>query len=243
MKKTMMALGAASVVVLASCKEEAKQEPVVLDTFEKKVSYTIGMSVAQNVNIEAFAFDTAAFSQAVEDVRAEVDPQLTEDEMRATMQTFQTQQRDLQMAMRQEAMEANKVAGEAFLAAKAQEEGVVKTESGLQYKVITAGTGPIPAATDTVRAHYSGKLLDGTEFDSSYSRGQPATFPVSNLIPGWIEALQLMPVGSKWELYIPSALAYGEQGNQGIEPNSTLIFELELLEIVAEEKPVEEAAK
>lgn len=239
MNKTMMALGLASIVTLSGCKEEAKQEPVVLDTFEEKVSYTIGMSVAQNVNIEEFQFDTAAFVQAVEDIRSGADAQLTDDEMRATMQTFQTQQRDIAMAKRQQSMEENKVKGAEFLTKKEQEEGVQKTESGLMYKVITEGTGPVPEATDRVRAHYRGTLLDGTEFDSSYSRGEPAVFPVNGLIPGWIEALQLMPVGSKWELYIPSDLAYGERGNQSIEPNSTLIFELELLEIVQEEKPVE----
>lgn len=243
MNKTIVALSVAAATVLAGCQEEAKQEPVVLDTFEEKVSYAIGISVAQNVNIEQFNFDNAAFVQAVEDVRSGADVQLTDDEMRATMQSFQTQQRDLAMAKRNESMEKNKTEGEAFLSAKEQEEGVQKTESGLLYKVVSEGTGAKPALTDKVIAHYKGTLIDGEEFDSSYSRGEPATFPVNALIPGWTEALQLMSEGAKWELYIPSDLAYGEQGNPRIEPNSVLVFELELLEIVEPEVPAEEAAE
>lgn len=247
MNKTILALGAISAVALAGCKEEAKPEPVVLDTFEEKVSYAIGVSVAQGVNVDEFGFDTAAFSQAIEDIRAGKESQLSEDEMRATMQAFQTQQQEIMAAKQAKLIEENKAKGEAFLAEKEKEEGVVKTESGLLYKVITEGTGPVPSATDEVVAHYRGTLIDGEEFDSSYSRGEPATFPVGGLIPGWVEALQIMPVGSKWELYIPSALAYGERGNPRIEPNSTLVFELELLEIVdkeaAAEEPTEEAAE
>lgn len=241
MNKTIMTVGALSSLFLVACNKEAEPEPVVLDTFEEKVSYAIGTSVAQNVNIEEFAFDTAAFSQAVEDVRAGADLQLTDEEMRATMQTFQTQQRDIAMAKRNKLMEENKAKGDTFLAGKEAEEGVVKTESGLLYKVVSEGTGDKPALTDKVVAHYRGTTIDGEEFDSSYARGEPATFPVNGLIPGWIEALQIMPVGSKWELYIPSDLAYGERGNPSIEPNSALIFELELLEIVKPEEKKEEA--
>lgn len=244
MNKTFLAVGAASMLALVGCNEEAKvvSEEVVLDSLEKKVSYTIGVSVAQNVHVDEFAFDTAAFSQAVDDIKAGKEPQLNDDEMRATMQTFQTMQREIQMKAMQAAGAENLTKGEAFLTAKLAEEGVVATDSGLLYKVVTAGTGPVPKATDTVVAHYKGTLLDGTEFDSSYKRGQPATFPVGNLIPGWVEALQLMPVGSKWELYIPANLAYGENGNQGIPPNSTLIFELELIEIAAPAAPAEPGA-
>ena len=240
MNKTLLTLGLGAVVVVSGCQEDAKQEPVVLDTFEEKVSYTIGVSVAQNVNIDQFEFDTAAFTQAVEDIRSGSGPQLSDDEMGATMQTFQTQQREIATAQQAVLVEENKAKGEAFLAEKEQEEGVVKTESGLLYKVITQGDGDIPAATDQVVAHYRGTLIDGDEFDSSYSRGEPATFPVNGLIPGWVEALQIMPVGSKWELYIPSDLAYGERGNPRIGPNSALVFELELLEIVKQE-PAPEA--
>ena len=132
--------------------------------------------------------------------------------------------------------------GEAFLKENATKEGVVTTESGLQYKIVTAGEGPKPGAEDVVKVHYRGTLLDGTEFDSSYKRGEPVTFPVGGVIPGWVEALQLMPVGSKWELFIPSGLAYGPGGAGGqIGPNSTLKFEVELLSI--EPKEATEAAK
>ena len=127
----------------------------------------------------------------------------------------------------------NVVAGEEFLAKKAQEEGVIKTESGLMYKVIRQGDGPKPTVNDQVSTHYRGTLVDGREFDSSYGRGEPATFPVSGVIPGWIEVLQLMPVGSKYEVYIPWNLAYGKQArSQLITPYSTLVFEMELLDIL-----------
>ncbi len=234
MNKIFLTAGALSMVALLGCNDSTEEvsEEVVLDTLEKKVSYTIGISVAENVHVDEFDFDTAAFSAAVDDVKAGAEPRLSDDEMRATMQTFQTMQREIAMRAMQKASEENLAAGEAFLAEKAQEEGVTVTESGLAYKVITEGDGAVPTAEDQVVAHYKGTLLDGTEFDSSYKRGQPATFGVSNLIPGWVEALQIMPVGSKWELYIPADLAYGERGTQGIPPNSTLVFELELLEIV-----------
>jgi len=245
MKNVMSRFAAIGLIIgvagLAGCQQD-KAEPekdVELDTLEKKVSYTIGVSVAENIRVDQFAFDSAAFNQAVEDVKAGADSRLSEEEMRATMQSFQTMQREMMMQEAQKLGEENRAEGEAFLATKEQEEGVIKTESGLMYKVITEGTGAIPKADDSVVAHYKGTLLDGSEFDSSYKRGQPATFGVSNLIPGWVEALQIMPVGSKWELYIPSDLAYGERGNQGIPPSSTLIFELELLEIVAKPEATE----
>ena len=232
MKKALLALAASS-LVLAGCNKDSDNKEVKLETLEQKVSYAIGVNLAQNIDVEKFAFDTDAFSAAVNDIKAGSEPRMSMEEMMATMQTFSTMQRELAMEAQKKAGEENIAAGTAFLTEKESEEGVVKTESGLMYKVITEGTGAKPSATDSVVAHYRGTLLDGTEFDSSYSRGQPATFGVSNLIPGWVEALQLMPAGSKWELYIPSSLAYGERGNGSIPPNSTLVFELELLEIVA----------
>jgi len=243
MKNAISCFMLAGLVTVAGCQKEAEQTntEVELDTLEQKVSYTIGVSVAENIRIDQFAFDSAAFNQAIEDVKAGADSRLSDEEMRATMQSFQTMQREIAMQEQQQLEEKNRAEGEAFLAAKAQEEGVVKTESGLLYKVITEGTGPVPKADDAVVAHYRGTLLDGTEFDSSYKRGQPATFGVSNLIPGWVEALQIMSVGSKWELYIPGDLAYGPRGNQGIPPSATLIFELELQEIVAEPESAEES--
>ncbi|WP_096085289.1 FKBP-type peptidyl-prolyl cis-trans isomerase [Agaribacterium haliotis] len=236
MNKTLLALVAASGIALVGCKKEAEAPAeVTLDTLEQKVSYSIGVNLAQNINVDQFDFNTDAFAMAVEDIKAGKEPRLTMEEMMATMQTFSTLQRELAMEAQKKAADENLAKGQAFLAEKESEDGVVKTDSGLMYKVITEGSGDKPSAADSVVAHYRGTLLDGTEFDSSYSRGQPATFGVSNLIPGWIEALQLMPAGSKWELYIPADLAYGERGNGSIPPNSTLIFELELLEIVGDE--------
>lgn len=246
MNKKIVAISAISLLALFGCNKEKTKpvsEEIVLDSLEKKVSYAIGLNVAQGVNSKEFGFDTAAFTQAVEDFRADTDPRLSQDEIQAVMQTFQTTQREIMAEKRKQEGAKGLSEGKIFLEAKAQEEGVVTTESGLMYKIITAGQGEKPAATDTVKAHYKGSLIDGTEFDSSYRRGEPATFGVSNLIPGWVEALQLMPAGSKWELYIPGELAYGEQGNQAIPPNSTLIFELELLEIVKEETETEATAE
>jgi FKBP-type peptidyl-prolyl cis-trans isomerase len=158
------------------------------------------------------------------------------------MQQLQKTHTERMQAEQKAAADKNLADGEAFLKENATKEGVVTTESGLQYKIVTAGDGPKPGAGDVVKVHYRGTLLDGTEFDSSYKRGEPVTFPVGGVIPGWVEALQLMPVGSKWELYIPSGLAYGPggAGNQ-IGPNSTLKFEVELLSIEPKEAP--EAAK
>ena len=157
---------------------------------------------------------------------------LTEDQARATLMEVQTEMRKKQQEQMQVAGEASKKEGEAFLAANKSKEGVVTLPSGLQYKILTQGTGPKPTASDSVVCNYRGTLINGTEFDSSYKRGEPATFPVSGVIKGWTEALQLMPVGSKWQLFVPSDLAYGERSPAPeIGPNSTLIFEVELLSI------------
>lgn len=248
MNKKVLAVGALSLFALAGCNKDVAStqasKEIKLETLEQKVSYSIGVNVANGVRIKDFGFDTDVFAAAVSDVKNGADIRLTEEEMSATMQEFQTTMREKAMAEAKQLGEENLTIGKAHLEENAKVEGVVQTESGLQYKIITKGEGQIPQATDSVVAHYSGKLLDGTEFDSSYTRGQPATFGVTNLIPGWVEALQIMPVGSKWELTIPAELAYGERGNQGIPPNSTLKFELELIEIVGdkkEEAPVKEA--
>jgi FKBP-type peptidyl-prolyl cis-trans isomerase FklB len=157
---------------------------------------------------------------------------LTEDEARAVLTQLQSDVRKKQQELAQQLGDDNKKQGMAFLEANKAKDGVVTLPSGLQYKVLQEGTGAKPAPTDTVVCNYRGTLLDSTEFDSSYKRGQPATFPVTGVIKGWTEALQLMPVGSKWQLFIPSELAYGERGAGGqIGPNATLIFEVELLSI------------
>jgi len=157
---------------------------------------------------------------------------LTEDQARATLMEVQTEMRKKQQEQMQVAGAASKKEGEAFLAANKSKDGVVTLPSGLQYKILTQGTGPKPTASDSVVCNYRGTLINGTEFDSSYKRGEPATFPVTGVIKGWTEALQLMPVGSKWQLFVPSDLAYGERSpSPEIGPNSTLIFEVELLSI------------
>jgi FKBP-type peptidyl-prolyl cis-trans isomerase FklB len=162
---------------------------------------------------------------------------LTDDQIKAVMTDLQSQVRQKQEEKRQALAESNKKDGAAFLAANATKPGVVTLPSGLQYKVLTAGTGAKPTATDSVVCNYRGTLLNNTEFDSSYKQGQPMTFPVSGVIKGWTEALQLMPVGSKWQLFIPADLAYGERPQGPGGPNATLVFEVELLSIQPKTPP------
>ncbi|WP_243748837.1 FKBP-type peptidyl-prolyl cis-trans isomerase [Pseudomaricurvus alcaniphilus] len=201
-----------------------------MTTLTERVSYVLGYNIGQNFKQDQVDIDIKVFAQALADVEAGKEPKLTQEEMQMAMRSLQ----ELMQAKRNQAMqvvsEANQKEGQAFLQANAKKAGVVTTASGLQYKVLTKGTGPKPTAANQVTVHYSGKLLDGTEFDSSYSRGEPATFGVTQVIPGWTEALQLMSEGAKWEVYIPSNLAYGPGGAGGdIGPNATLVFEIELL--------------
>lgn len=202
-----------------------------LKTQKDKLSYAIGMQVANNLKRQSLDADPDVLMKGLKDEMAGKSL-MTDAEARTTMTQVFAELRAKQEEKMKEAGEANKKAGEDFLAANKSKPGVVTTASGLQYKVITQGTGPRPTASDTVVCNYKGTLIDGKEFDSSYKRGEPATFPVSGVIKGWTEALQLMPVGSKYELYIPSDLAYGERGaGADIGPNTTLIFEVELLSI------------
>lgn len=209
-----------------------KPKPLSLNTQRDKASYAIGLSVGKSLHRDSVDVDPHIVLQGLEDALAGNKFLLSDDEVKATMATLQEDIRKKQEEKRLALIETNKKDGEAFLASNGTKEGVVTLQSGLQYKVLTQGTGPKPAATDSVVCNYRGTLLDGTEFDSSYKRGQPATFAVSQVIKGWTEALQLMPAGSKWQLFIPSDLAYGERG-QGptIGPNTTLVFEVELLSI------------
>lgn len=183
-------------------------------------------------------FDPALVAQGVKDSMAGTKTRLTEDEAKAILNEVQAQVKKQQQEKEQADAAKNKAAGTAFLAANKSKEGVVTLPSGLQYKILTAGTGAKPTATDSVVCNYRGALIDGTEFDSSYKRGKPATFGVTQVIKGWTEALQLMPVGSKWQLFIPADLAYGERGEPrgGIGPNATLIFDVELMSIVDKTK-------
>lgn len=192
-----------------------------------KISYALGLSIGNNFKASGVKdIDIDIFSKAILDVLKNQKPSMSYDEAKQIINDFFTK-------LQEEKLEINKKAGEEFLKINKEKPGVVTLPSGLQYMVLKKGEGKIPAATDTVKVHYEGTLIDGSIFDSSVQRGQPATFGVTQVIQGWVEALQLMPVGSKWKLFIPSNLAYGESGaGNSIEPNSALIFDVELLDIV-----------
>jgi FKBP-type peptidyl-prolyl cis-trans isomerase FklB len=208
------------------------QSPTTLNTAKDKLSYAIGLNIGRSLQKDDIGVDPEIVAQGFKDALSGGKTLLTDDEAKAAIVALQADLRKKQDETMKAAGEANKKQGDAFLAANKAKEGVVTLPSGLQYKIVTPGTGPKPAATDTVVCNYRGTLIDGTEFDSSYKRGQPATFPVGQVIPGWTEALQLMPVGSKWQLFIPPDLAYGERSpSPVIGVNSTLIFDIELLSI------------
>ncbi len=187
--------------------------------------------MGENLHKQSVPVDPAILARGLKDGLTGGKTLLTDEEAQAAITAVQNDLRKQQQEKMQEAAAANKKEGDAFLSANKGKEGVVTLPSGLQYKILKEGTGPKPTASDSVVCNYRGTLINGTEFDSSYKRGQPATFPVSGVIKGWTEALQLMPVESKWQLFVPSDLAYGESGRPGIEPDSTLIFEVELLSI------------
>ena len=204
-----------------------------METPIQKASYGIGFNIGSGLANDGVDLNVPTFLAGLTDALKKMKPRLSEQEIRAAFTTVQQelQQKKAAGAPAQPGNVNNE--GAAFLANNAQQPGVVTLPSGLQYKVITPGTGATPTARDKVVTHYRGRLLNGTEFDSSYSRNKPATFPVGGVIAGWTEALQRMKVGGKWELYVPSNLAYGPRGAGGkIGPNATLIFEIELLDIV-----------
>ena len=192
-----------------------------------KVSYALGLSIGNNFqNSGIKKLQVEDFVKGLEDVLGEKQPAISYEEAKQVIN-------DYFMKLQQERLEINKQAGAEFLEINRHKAGVVELPSGLQYEILKQGTGAKPSASDKVKCHYHGTLINGTVFDISVQRGEPATFGVSQVIPGWVEALQLMPVGSKWRLFIPSNLAYGEHGaGDVIEPNSTLIFDVELLDIV-----------
>jgi FKBP-type peptidyl-prolyl cis-trans isomerase FklB len=203
-----------------------------LKTDKDKASYAIGMNIGQNLKRQSEVIDATVVERGMKDALAGDKTLMTEDEAKAALVTLQANMRKKQEEQVQQMAETNKKEGDAFLAENKTKAGVVTLPSGLQYKILSEGTGPKPTAADSVICNYKGTLLDGTEFDSSAKHGGPATFPVSGVIKGWTEALQLMPVGSKWQLFVPSDLAYGQRGaGGGIAPNSTLIFEVELVSI------------
>ncbi|HXR32784.1 MAG TPA: FKBP-type peptidyl-prolyl cis-trans isomerase [Verrucomicrobiae bacterium] len=228
--------------------------PLTLTTPKDKTSYAIGLSVGKSVGKgvqeQSLDIDQAILLRGVKDGLAGGTTLLTDEEVNAVMQELQKQARLKQEEARKKQEEIAKAQGEAnkkqgaeFLAENKTKEGVVALPSGLQYKILQAGTGPKPTAADIVVCNYRGTLIDGKEFDSSYKRNQPATFPLGQVIKGWTEALQLMPVGSKWQLFLPPDLAYGERSaGPDITPYSTLIFEVELVSIKPPEKPAEKSA-
>jgi FKBP-type peptidyl-prolyl cis-trans isomerase FklB len=221
----------------------AQDKPTQLKDQKDKVSYSIGLDVGVTFKKQNLDINPDVFMAGLRDALSGKQPQMTEDQVRETMTAFQKEMMEKETAKNKEAGGKNAAEGEKFLAENKTKEGVKTTASGLQYKVIKEGNGPTPKATDTVVTHYRGTLINGTEFDSSYKRNEPATFPVSGVIKGWTEALQLMKVGSKYQLFIPANLAYGERGaGQDIGPNATLIFEVELLEIKAPGEKPEKAA-
>ena len=221
-------------------------QKINLDTEKAKVSYSIGFNMGQNLGGIKDEIDLAILFQAIRDgLGGEGKAQISQKDRMEIMKTFQGKIRDIMEKKREEQgrkLKKNKEEGEAFLKENGSKEGVITTASGLQYQVIQEGNGPTPKATDTVEVHYRGTLIDGTEFDSSYSKGQPAKFALNRVIPAWTEGVQLMKVGSKYKFFAPSNLAYGPRGSRAIGPNAVLIFEIELLSIVPPQetpKPVQ----
>jgi len=207
--------------ILFLVSQVSAQEKSVLKNQKEKISYIIGMDIGNNLKRQSVDVDPNSLAKGVQDALSGANPLLSKEEVQETMVAFQ-----------KEMGEKQKQRGEAFLSENKKKEGVKTLPSGLQYKVVKAGTGKKPRLNDTVTVNYRGTLIDGTEFDSSSRRGQPATFLVSGVIPGWTEAMQLMAEGAKWELFIPPNLAYGERGAGGlIGPNATLIFEVELISV------------
>lgn len=248
MKKTLILALLPAAIMAQAC----YAADVALTTPEQKTGYVLGLATGEQMQSQGVKVDQAAFSAGLSDAMTKAKPRMTEEELRATFAAFQEDMKKKQAEMKAkqekeqaEAGKKNLEEGKKFLAENAKKEGVKTTKSGLQYKSITEGTGPKPTATDMVTVNYRGTTIDGTEFDSSYKRGQPATFALNAVIPGWTEALQLMPKGSKYQVVIPSDLAYGPGGTGGpIGPNATLVFEVELMDIAKPEaKSAAPAAK
>lgn len=225
-------------LVVAAMATTACQKKVKLDTDTKKASYAIGQQIGGNLKQQNIEFDADALATALKDAAAGKN-EMTKEDMQAAMMKLQ----ESAMKKQQEAAEGNSKAGKEFLEKNKSAAGVKVTASGLQYITEKEGTGASPKKEDVVKVHYKGTLTNGEQFDSSYDRGQPAEFPVGGVIPGWTEALQLMKVGGKAKLFIPPELAYGPSGRPGIPPNSVLIFEVELVDIVKQEAKKAEPKK
>lgn len=246
----MLALGCLIAVSVYAAEEGAKEATVVsaspaaknsisLETEVDKISYIIGTQIARNFKSQGIEVNVDSLAQGIKDILTGAKSAINEEEAKTVYAAWQQKMKAKQAATKKAKQASEGLAkGNAYLAANKTKEGVIVLPSGLQYKVLKEGTGNTPVATDKVKTHYRGTLIDGTEFDSSYKRNKPAEFPVTGVIKGWIEALQLMKEGGKWELYIPANLAYGARPQRNIPANSALIFEIELIEIV---KPAEAA--
>ena len=217
---------------------KAPAPALAFKTQKEKVSYAIGMEMGKGVKAQGIDVDPSVLMQGLKDALSDAKSQMSEEELKQVITALQQEMRQKQMQLQEAAAAENKTKGDAFLAENSKKDGVVALPDGLQYKVLTAGQGKKPAETDTVLCNYKGTFLDGTEFDSSTQAGKPVPFEVKNVIPGFKEVLQLMPVGSKWQVFIPSSLAYGERGaGNVIGPNAALIFEIELVSIQATPPP------
>lgn len=233
-----MILRSLSVFILAAaliaCNQD-EQKSVKMENAQDSASYALGFNVGRNIKSQITDINDDVFLKGLNQAVKGDSSLLSDEQIAMQINNFQQQLADKKESEAKAAGEKNIKDGQNFLDENKSKEGVVSTASGLQYKILKSGSGPKPKKTDKVTVQYVGKLIDGTEFDSSIKRGQPATFGVDQVIPGWTEALQLMPVGSKWELYIPSELAYGsQQRSELITPNSVLVFEVELLNIETE---------
>lgn len=223
-----VAAGVLSVGSVAIAEESAAEK---FESKEAQIGYAFGVMFGQRMRNELGDIDLDQFANGMKTAFNGEPQLLSDDEIAQILTDYQREMQQQQIANLQKQGEENKKIGQTFLTENKNKEGVVTLESGLQYKVLTEGKGPQPGASDSVTVHYTGSFINGEVFDSSVERGQPATFPVNGVIAGWTEALQLMPTGSKWQLFIPSDLAYGPNGNRSIGPNETLLFEVELIEV------------
>ncbi|MEM8560740.1 MAG: FKBP-type peptidyl-prolyl cis-trans isomerase [Pseudomonadota bacterium] len=253
MKTYALPLAMVGALALQACNQQSAPAPAVatesaepatvqLETREQRLSYGIAYTLGQRMAADNVPMDVDAFTEGLRDSLTGAEPKLSQEQIQSEMQAYQEEAMAEQQAAQAAVAVTNQEAATAFLAENAAREGVTVTDSGLQYEVVEAGDGPIPGPDDTVEVHYRGTLLDGTEFDSSYNRGETVTFGVSQVIPGWTEALQLMPVGSTYKLAIPPELGYGAGGAGGvIGPNAALLFDVELVSIPSQTEAAEPA--
>ncbi|OZB03600.1 MAG: peptidylprolyl isomerase [Marinobacter sp. 34-60-7] len=232
MKKTLLAIAMTGLVAGCSTSQEPAKDPA-LESTPEKVSYGMGLVLGERMTNDLPDLKMEQFLQGIQHGHDgdEATKRLTREEIQEALMAYQQEMQEEQMKQMEELAEKNKTAGETFLAENAEREGVETTESGLQYEIIEEGNGENPSATDQVQVHYTGELLNGEVFDSSRERGEPVTFGLNQVIPGWTEGLQLMSEGARYKLYIPSDLAYGPGGNQAIGPNEVLVFDVELLAV------------